>query len=56
MLEKFLIGTYTKKTSEGVYEMTLDTSKKRVTQSQSSCQGGESNLCCSLQAWYFICD
>lgn len=30
MLEKFLIGTYTKKTSEGVYEMTLDTSKKEL--------------------------
>ncbi|GKT03588.1 lactonase family protein [Furfurilactobacillus sp. WILCCON 0119] len=25
MLEKFLVGTYTKKTSAGVYEMTLDT-------------------------------
>ncbi|WP_412990073.1 lactonase family protein [Pediococcus siamensis] len=30
MKEKFFIGTYTKKTSHGVYEMTLDTEKKAL--------------------------
>ncbi|MYV18132.1 lactonase family protein [Furfurilactobacillus milii] len=31
MLEKFLVGTYTKKTSQGVYEMALDTTSNELT-------------------------
>ncbi|GEK27973.1 lactonase family protein [Furfurilactobacillus siliginis] len=31
MLEKFLVGTYTKKTSDGVYEMAIDTDKEQLT-------------------------
>jgi 6-phosphogluconolactonase len=40
MTEKFLIGTYTKQTSEGIYEITLDTDKKQLTNLQLVAKAG----------------
>lgn len=31
MIEQFLIGTYTKKTSKGIYKVTLDTDQEKIT-------------------------
>ena len=31
MTEQFLIGTYTKKTSKGIYKVTLDTDQEKIT-------------------------
>lgn len=40
MTDKFLIGTYTKQTSEGIYEVTLDTDKQQLTNLQLVAKAG----------------